>query len=156
MILVQPKNRQQCDADTGQITSNLSLPGFIIKMESLALSLDKLAIGLDLFLTSTRECFMCQEKLSELKAVIISLLDCEYIGACKLASLIGLMSLAIGPVAHLHMTALYRVLNSCRSWSSMIYVPSSARHELLFWNSYLPAFNGQPICPPAMVALIIV
>lgn len=141
--------REQCASDTQQVVSDLGSAGFVINMEKSSLEPKQAGNWLGFTLDLQEGMFYVpKEKLSKLKTDVKSVLHYEYVGARKLASLVGQiisMSLAIGPVARLRTRSLYHILNSRRSWSSMVYITSAARDELRFWHSSLPAYNGQPI-----------
>ena len=146
------ESRDQCVEGTKMIIDDLTSAGFIIDVSKSKLQPQQIGqwLGFTLNLLNGKF-FVPKEKMTKLVHSINSALAAGLIPAQLLASIVGQiipMSLAIGPVARLHMRALYDVINSCRYWSEKLSLSPSACDELLFWKSSLPAFNGRPIWFP--------
>ena len=142
-------DKQQCAAATQQLIGDISKAGFIINAEKSQLEPVNAGPWLGFRIDLRKGMFYVPEdKISRLRAAIASVLGCNVIGARKLASIVGQvisMSLAIGSIARLRTRSLYHILNGRRSWSDAVRMSSEAQEELRFWNTCLPAQNGQPI-----------
>ncbi len=66
----------------------------------------------------------------------------------KIAAVVGKLisfSIAIGPIARLRTRALYGVILTRHTWSSVVTLSDEALEELKFWLANLEFFNGQPL-----------
>lgn len=110
------ESKEQCSAAMSTIVSDLDRAGFILNAQKSRFEPQQIGTWLGFTLDLDRGRFLVpQEKMERLVASINGVLPCHTVCARVLAGIVGQvisMSLAIGPVAHLHTRALYQVINS--------------------------------------------
>ena len=69
----------------------------------------------------------------------------------RLAGCIISMLLAVGPVAHLSIRAMYSDIREASSWDQLIKLSSETLAEIEFWLTSFDKYNGFPIWPTSSV-----
>lgn len=102
--------------------------------------------------------FVPDHKLLALRSMLRVALGTKEMSARNIARIVGKiisMSPALGPVARFMTRSLYGMIHSCWRWCDLLKVTPESLQELLFWEQWVQAFNGQPIWhSPAVVRVV--
>ena len=121
------------------VVSDLDRAGFVLNIMKSQLSPVQVIGWLEFTLDLREGCFSVpQLKIDRLKSAIAHVYMLH-------ASIVGQISLAIGPIVRLRTRALYGIINQRIFWSDRLALSIEARDELNFWQHNIVQLNGRAI-----------